>query len=164
MNTLALVTQSPNDPFVRRPQPFGGNTLITGGLEVLFPMPFVDDKTQFRPLLFLDVGNVFNTECPDVSTFCSEPDVDELRYSVDLGVTWLTGLGPLTFGIAQAFTTVRSIRPSSSSSNSKDFLIASGGYLCRRTRGRRYSSASSEFRMPRWPSVCTIARFKPNPP
>ena len=87
VNTLGpRATQSPNDPFVRRPQPFGGNTLITGGLEVLFPMPFVDDKTQFR-LLFLDVGNVFNTECPDVSTFCSEPDVDELRYSVGLGVT-----------------------------------------------------------------------------
>lgn len=104
VNTLGpRATQSPNDPFVRRPQPFGGNTLITGGLELLFPMPFVDDKTQFRPLLFLDVGNVFNTECPDVSTFCSEPDVDELRYSVGLGVTWLTGLGPLTFGIAHAF-------------------------------------------------------------
>ena len=43
------------------------------------------------------------TECPDVSTFCSEPDVDELRYSVGLGVTWLTGRGPLTFGIAHAF-------------------------------------------------------------
>ncbi|MEE4299759.1 MAG: outer membrane protein assembly factor BamA [Pseudomonadales bacterium] len=104
VNTVGpRATQSPNDPFRRRPQPFGGNTLITGGLEILFPMPFVDDKTQFRPVLFLDAGNVFNTECPDVSTFCSEPDLDELRYAVGLGVTWLTGLGPLTFGIAHAF-------------------------------------------------------------
>ena len=96
-------TQSTNDPFRRRPQPFGGNTLISGGIEILFPMPFVDDNSQFRPVLFLDAGNVFNTECPDVSVFCDEPDLDELRYAVGLGVTWLTGLGPLTFGIAHAF-------------------------------------------------------------
>ena len=104
VNTLGpLATQSPNDPFRRRPQPFGGNALVTGGLELLFPMPFVDDKTQFRPVVFLDAGNVFDTNCPAVSNFCIEPDVDELRYSVGFGMTWLTGLGPITFSIAEAF-------------------------------------------------------------
>ena len=30
-------------------------------------------------------------------------DVDELRYSVGFGMTWLTGLGPMTFSIAKPF-------------------------------------------------------------
>lgn len=96
-------TQSANDPFRREPQPFGGNTLITGGIELIFPMPFVDDKSQFRPVVFLDVGNVFNTECPDVSSICEAPDLSELRGAYGIGMTWLTGLGPLTFGVARAF-------------------------------------------------------------
>jgi outer membrane protein insertion porin family len=96
-------TQSPNDPFRREPQPFGGNALITGGIELIFPMPFVDDQSQFRPVAFLDVGNVFNTECPDVSSICDEPEFGELRGSYGIGMTWLTGLGPLTFGVARAF-------------------------------------------------------------
>lgn len=95
-------TQSANDPFQRRPQPFGGNTLVTGGVEIIFPMPFVDNKSQFRPVAFFDVGNVFNTECPSVSQVCDSPDASELRMSVGIGMTWLTGLGPLTFGVAKA--------------------------------------------------------------
>mgnify|MGYP005847366729 CR=1 FL=1 len=105
-NTLGpRATQSPNDPFRRDPQPFGGNTLITGGVELIFPVPFVDDQSQFRPVVFVDAGNVFNTDCPRVSVACSEPELGELRYSVGVGLTWLTGLGPLTFGIARAFNT-----------------------------------------------------------
>ncbi len=103
-NTLGpRATPSPNDPFVRRRvQPFGGNVLITGGLELIIPMPFVEDQRQFRPVLFLDAGNVFNTSCPQVSQFCDSPSLDEIRYSVGMGVTWLTGLGPITVGIARA--------------------------------------------------------------
>lgn len=104
MNTLGpQATRAPNDPFQRRDvQPFGGNVLITGGLELIVPMPFVDDQSQFRPVLFLDGGNVFNTDCPDVSEVCEGPALDELRYSAGFGVTWLTGLGPITLGIAKA--------------------------------------------------------------
>ncbi|HSG91268.1 MAG TPA: outer membrane protein assembly factor BamA [Pseudomonadales bacterium] len=106
VNTLGpRATPSPNDPFRRELQPFGGNTLITGGIELIFPMPFVDDKSQFRPVIFFDVGNVFNTKCPEVSLVCDAPDLGELRMSVGAGMTWLTGLGPLTFGIAKAINT-----------------------------------------------------------
>ena len=103
-NTLGpRATPSPNDPFIRRRvQPFGGNVLITGGAELIIPMPFVEDQRQFRPVLFLDAGNVFNTSCPQVSQFCDSPNLSEIRYSVGMGVTWLTGLGPITVGIARA--------------------------------------------------------------
>lgn len=105
-NTLGpRATQSPNDPFRRDPQPYGGNTLITGGVELIFPLPFVDDQSQFRPVVFVDGGNVFNSDCPRVSINCGEPDLSELRFSVGAGLTWLTGLGPLTFGVAKAFNT-----------------------------------------------------------
>ena len=86
-------------------EPFGGNMLVEASAEVIFPLPFVDDSRQFRPVLFVDVGNVFNTNCPDVSTSCFDFDVDELRYSVGVGMTWLTGLGPMTFAIAKPFNT-----------------------------------------------------------
>lgn len=102
-NTLGpRATPSPNDPYRRDLQPFGGNTLITGGIELIFPMPFVDDKSQFRPVVFFDTGNVFNTHCPRVSTICDAPDLSKLRMSVGAGMTWITGLGPLTFGVAKA--------------------------------------------------------------
>ncbi len=91
--------------FDRRGDPFGGNLLIEGSAEIIFPFPFVDDSRQFRPAFFVDVGNVFQTQCPSVATNCFDFSVDDLRYSVGFGVTWLTGMGPMSFSIAQPFQT-----------------------------------------------------------
>ncbi|MEM7097044.1 MAG: outer membrane protein assembly factor BamA [Pseudomonadota bacterium] len=91
--------------FGRRDDPIGGNFLVEAGAELIFPFPFVDDNRQFRPAVFLDVGNVFNTNCPETSTTCFDFSVDDLRYSVGFGVTWLTGLGPMTFSISKPFQT-----------------------------------------------------------
>ncbi|MEM9757969.1 MAG: outer membrane protein assembly factor BamA [Pseudomonadota bacterium] len=84
----------------RRPPPFGGNVLIEGTAELIFPMPFLKDRSRVRSALFFDVGNVFQTQCGSVQLNCFEPDFGELRYSAGLGVTWLSGFGPLTFAIA----------------------------------------------------------------
>jgi outer membrane protein insertion porin family len=91
--------------FDRRGDPFGGNLMIEASAELIFPFPFVEDSRQFRPAIFLDVGNVFQTQCPTISTNCFDFSVDDLRYSVGFGVTWLTGLGPMSFSIAQPFQT-----------------------------------------------------------
>lgn len=93
----------PDPIFNDDPAPFGGNLLTEASAELIFPIPFIEDNRQFRPVLFVDAGNVFNTNCPDVSTICSDFDFDEIRYSVGLSVTWITGLGPMTFGIAKPF-------------------------------------------------------------
>jgi len=85
--------------------PIGGNLLIEASAELIFPFPFVEDNRQFRPVFFVDVGNVFNTECPSVAINCFDFDVDALRYSVGFGVSWLTGLGPMTFSLAKPFQT-----------------------------------------------------------
>lgn len=93
----------PDQIFTRDPAPFGGNLLVEASAELIFPLPFIEDTSQFRPVLFVDAGNVFNTNCPDVSTVCSDFDFSEMRYSVGVAVTWLTGLGPMTFGISKPF-------------------------------------------------------------
>ncbi len=107
-NTLGpRSTPSPIDPNNRKGDPFGGNLLVEGSAELIFPLPFVKDMSALRPVLYFDVGNVYNTNCPDVSTICDDFDYDLLRYSVGVAVTWITGMGPMTFGLAQPFNVGR---------------------------------------------------------
>ncbi len=88
-------------PYENDPDPFGGNVLIEGGAELLFPLPFIKDQRSVRTAFFVDVGNVFSTECGASQANCFDVDVDELRYSVGLGLSWITGFGPLTFSYAK---------------------------------------------------------------
>ena len=83
--------------------PFGGNLQVEGSAELIFPLPFVEDSRQFRPSFFVDVGNVFNTRCPKISGNCFGFDTDEVRYSTGFSVTWLTGMGPMSFALTKAF-------------------------------------------------------------
>ena len=80
---------------------FGGNALVEGGVEVLFPLPFIKDQRSVRSGVFLDFGNVFDTNCAATQVICSDLDFGELRYSVGFGVTWITGFGPITFSLAK---------------------------------------------------------------
>jgi outer membrane protein insertion porin family len=84
----------------QNPAAFGGNLLVTGGAEVLFPMPFVKDQRSLRTSVFMDVGSVFDTNCASTSTYCSNPDFANVAASLGLGVTWVTALGPLSFSLA----------------------------------------------------------------
>ncbi|MCF3995846.1 BamA/TamA family outer membrane protein, partial [Pseudomonas aeruginosa] len=83
------------------PEAFGGNILITGGAELLFPLPFVKDQRQLRTVLFWDVGSTFDTDCPTkTTTNCDGIKTDNLASSVGVGLTWITALGPLSFSLA----------------------------------------------------------------
>ncbi|UFH50315.1 outer membrane protein assembly factor BamA [Pseudomonas sp. KNUC1026] len=89
---------------------FGGNVLITGGAEILFPMPFVKDQKSLRTSLFWDVGNTFDSKCqykssndaahPVRNQDCGTIDFSNMAASVGVGVTWITALGPLSFSLA----------------------------------------------------------------
>ncbi|MFP3520368.1 BamA/TamA family outer membrane protein, partial [Pseudomonas sp. SIMBA_077] len=57
------------------PLPFGGNVLIQGGAELLFPLPFVKDQRSLRTSLFWDVGNVFNSRCESTSNTIAASNV-----------------------------------------------------------------------------------------
>ncbi|KTC21335.1 outer membrane protein assembly factor BamA [Pseudomonas marginalis ICMP 9505] len=88
--------------------PFGGNVLIQGGAEILFPLPFVKDQRSLRTSVFWDVGNVFDSKCQQVSnpsgvksqTQCNDVSLSNMASSVGVGVTWVTALGPLSFALA----------------------------------------------------------------
>ncbi|WP_137974330.1 outer membrane protein assembly factor BamA [Pseudomonas sp. F(2018)] len=82
------------------PLPFGGNVLIQGGAELLFPLPFVKDQRSLRTVLFWDVGNVYDTSCASSSPSCNNIDFGDLASSVGVGVTWVTAMGPLSFSLA----------------------------------------------------------------
>lgn len=103
INTLGpKSTPAPNDTFSRI-DPIGGNLLIEGTAEVIFPLPFIEDQRQLRSVLFIDAGNVFNTNCADVSEICNGPKDGELRYSAGLAVTWITGFAPISFSLSKPF-------------------------------------------------------------
>jgi outer membrane protein insertion porin family len=90
------------------PLPFGGNVLIQGGVEVLFPLPFIKDQRSLRTSVFWDVGNVFDSSCSDTvnadgtksNTKCNDISLSNMASSVGVGVTWVTALGPLSFALA----------------------------------------------------------------
>jgi outer membrane protein insertion porin family len=82
-------------------RPFGGDILVEGSAEILFPLPFIKDQRSVRTGVFLDFGNVFDTNCNATQVVCSDLDFGELRYSVGFGVTWITGFGPITFSLAK---------------------------------------------------------------
>jgi len=81
--------------------PFGGNILVEGSAEILFPLPFIKDQRSVRSGIFVDFGNVFDMNCDEQQIICSDLDLGELRYSVGFGVTWITGFGPITFSLAK---------------------------------------------------------------
>lgn len=86
-------TNSPND--YSEADPFGGNLLTEGSLELVFPTPFAGDSRSMRTAFFLDAGQVFDTDRG------YNPAFDEIRASVGVGFQWITAVGPLAFSLAK---------------------------------------------------------------
>ena len=80
----------------------GGNIVVEGTAEVLFQPPFIQDDQLLRFGVFLDAGNVFDSNCTPTQINCSDIDFDELRYTAGIGISWITALAPLTFSYAWA--------------------------------------------------------------
>ena len=81
--------------------PIGGNILITGSAELLFPLPFIKDQRSVRSSLFVDTGQVYSTNCGTTQVNCYDVDFSKLVVSAGIGLTWITGMGPLTFSVAK---------------------------------------------------------------
>ena len=84
-----------------RDRPIGGNIKIEGSLQLIFKLPIIEDQRSIRSAFFLDFGNVFSDNCRDYQINCYKPSVDDLRDSYGVGVTWITGFGPLSLAIAK---------------------------------------------------------------
>jgi len=74
---------------------FGGNFLTTARAQVLFPIPFLENKNRGRLAFFVDVGNVF-AEYDDF-------DTGDIRGSAGLALSWITGLGGISAALAAPF-------------------------------------------------------------
>ena len=83
--------------------PIGGNFLVEASLQLIFKLPMVEDQRSMRSAFFLDFGNVFSTDCQLYQLNCYEASFDELKYSLGVGVTWITGFGPMSFSFSQPF-------------------------------------------------------------
>ncbi|MGB0466145.1 MAG: outer membrane protein assembly factor BamA [Pontibacterium sp.] len=82
--------------------PFGGNVLLTGGMELIVPTPFAEGSKSMRTSVFVDAGNVFDSSCAISSTTCDEGiELDEIRYTTGVAFTWITPMGPLAFVLAK---------------------------------------------------------------
>lgn len=103
-----------NDP---SPEEVGGNALVQFGTELALPLPFKGDWTrQVRPVLFAEGAQVFDTQCDvpqgdilvngntvDIKQYCKDNykfDFGNMRYSVGVGFTWITMIGPLSLSYA----------------------------------------------------------------
>ncbi|MBM1198891.1 outer membrane protein assembly factor BamA [Pseudomonas fragi] len=85
----------------RDTEALGGNIMITGGVEYLFPMPFIKDNKSLRTSLFWDVGSVYSDKCYlSTTTGCDGVDFSQMASSVGVGVTWYSPLGPLSVNLA----------------------------------------------------------------
>lgn len=84
----SLGTEATKDEFG---DPLGGNARIIGNLELVFLPPFAEDpNTPARMGLFVDAGNVFDTEKESV-------DLNELRYTTGASLVWMSPVGAMTF-------------------------------------------------------------------
>ena len=99
--------------------PLGGNRRFNASFEALAPLPGAD--RTLRALAFLDMGQVWGQSvfCPDGSTpnfsatatvVCptsgnpiyrnQKIDLGDLRYSIGVGIAWISPLGPLKLSYA----------------------------------------------------------------
>ena len=86
----------------------GGDMLIQGGAEILFPMPFLKDQSLFRTSLFWDVGSAFDSNCDNIvsprgvkaSTQFRNLSLRNLASSVGVGFTWMSMVGPLNLSFS----------------------------------------------------------------
>ena len=93
----------------RDPEEVGGNALVQFGTELVLPVPFKGDwARQVRPVIFAEGAQVFDTQCNVSGTFADKKfcednfgfKTDNMRYSVGVGFTWITMIGPLSLSYA----------------------------------------------------------------
>ncbi len=74
--------------------PMGGNLKVLGSAELVFVPPWLESSDSLRMSVFLDTGNVFNTDT-------GEYDSGELRASAGVALNWFSPIGPIIFSLAE---------------------------------------------------------------
>jgi outer membrane protein insertion porin family len=101
-NVGQIITDTPQFvDYGRTRGAFGGNVIIEGGAEILFPLPFIKDQRSVQTTAFLDAGNVFDTNCGERQRNCYGISGDQIKASVGLGLTWISSFGPMQFSVSK---------------------------------------------------------------
>ncbi len=115
-NGKVILGDNSNDSISISTRSLGGNAMILGGIELIVPTPFVevDFDNSVRTSLFVDVGNVWDTEFDfdryktlnvnnsfndDGLIDYSDPSL--YRASGGVSVLWLEPMGPLVFSFSK---------------------------------------------------------------
>jgi outer membrane protein insertion porin family len=94
----------------------GGNAMALGGIELIVPTPFVeaDMDNSVRTSLFVDVGNVWDTEfdydqykdfsqsSTQYGSLIDYSDWSLYRSSAGISVQWISPMGPMVFSFSRA--------------------------------------------------------------
>jgi outer membrane protein insertion porin family len=70
----------------------GGNRLLVGNVEFMFPMPGAGKDRSVRLSTFLDGGQVYGSD--------QKLDFSELRFSAGVALAWNSPFGPMKFNLA----------------------------------------------------------------
>jgi len=79
--------------------PFGGDRRLITSLEMILPNPFSEQSQEMRMTAFVDGGYAWSS----TSTIEEEKNMDLglIRYSVGVGLIWITPVGIMRFSIAE---------------------------------------------------------------
>lgn len=75
------------------PETLGGNKLVLGNVELLFPFPGGAENRDKRLSLFVDAGQVYGPG--------QDVDLNEIRLSTGIAFNWFSPLGPLSISFAK---------------------------------------------------------------
>ena len=115
-NGKVILGDKLNDSISISSRSLGGNAMILGGIELIVPTPFVEVEfdNSVRTSLFVDVGNVWDTEFDydsykDLNLISSYSDDGLIDYSDPtlyrasggVSVQWLSPMGPMVFSFSK---------------------------------------------------------------
>ncbi|GLP96714.1 outer membrane protein assembly factor BamA [Paraferrimonas sedimenticola] len=95
----------------------GGNAIGLATAELIVPTPFLDEsyRNSVRTSIFMDVGNVWDTEfdyngyrylpADQFAKIQDYSDPNRYRASVGLSVQWISPMGPMVFSLARPIKT-----------------------------------------------------------
>ncbi len=87
-------------PLSSQNTPFGGNVMLEGRAQLIFPPPFVPDTKTMRMALFLDAGQVYDTHNKK-TLVDNDRNPTGIRYAAGLAFVWNTPLRvPISLSVA----------------------------------------------------------------